>query len=57
MLPDTLVILGVVIMNIILGFVQEGETESALEALSRMIVRECMVIRDGEQYMVFSLCI
>jgi Ca2+-transporting ATPase len=54
MLPDTLVILGVVILNVIMGFVQEGKTESALEALSRMIVRECMVIRDGEQKRILS---
>src|SRR4030042_834177 len=47
MLPDTVVILGVVILNVILGFVQEGKTESALEALSLMVVRECLVIRDG----------
>src|SRR4030042_4320771 len=47
MLPDTVVILGVVILNVILGFVQEGKTESALEALSSMVVRECLVIRDG----------
>ena len=49
MLPDTSVILGVVILNVILGFIQEGKTESALEALRQMIVPECTVIRDGEQ--------
>lgn len=49
MLPDTAVILGVVILNVILGFIQEGKTESALEALSQMVVRECLVIRDGER--------
>ena len=54
MLPDTLVILGVVILNVIMGFIQEGKTESALEALSRMIVREAMVIRDGEQKKILS---
>jgi P-type Ca2+ transporter type 2C len=52
MLPDTAVILGVVILNVVLGFVQEGKTESALEALSQMIVRECLVIRDGEQKII-----
>ena len=54
MLPDTLVILGVVILNVIMGSIQEGKTESALEALSRMIVREAMVIRDGEQKKILS---
>jgi P-type Ca2+ transporter type 2C len=52
MLPDTMVILAVVILNVILGFIQEGKTESALEALRHMIVRECMVIRDKEQKVI-----
>ncbi len=52
MLPETGVILAVVILNVVLGFVQEGKTESALEALRRMIVRECLVIRDGEQKVI-----
>jgi magnesium-transporting ATPase (P-type) len=52
MLPDTAVILGVVILNVILGFIQEGKTESALEALSQMVVRECLVIRDGEKKII-----
>jgi len=52
MLPDTSVILGVVILNVILGFIQEGKTESALEALRQMIVPECTVIRDGEQKVI-----
>jgi magnesium-transporting ATPase (P-type) len=52
MLPDTSVILGVVILNVIFGFIQEGKTESALEALRRMIVPECTVIRDGEQKVI-----
>jgi P-type Ca2+ transporter type 2C len=52
MLPDTAVILGVVILNVALGFFQEGKTESALEALRQMIVLECLVIRDGEQKII-----
>ncbi len=52
MLPDTAVILGVVILNVVLGFFQEGKTESALEALRQMIVRESLVIRDGEQKII-----
>jgi Ca2+-transporting ATPase len=52
MLPDTAVILGVVVLNVVLGFFQEGKTESALEALRQMIVRECLVMRDGEQKII-----
>jgi magnesium-transporting ATPase (P-type) len=52
MLADMSVILGVVILNAILGFFQEGKTEAALEALSKMIVAECTVLRDGEQEVI-----
>jgi calcium-translocating P-type ATPase len=48
MLPDTIVILAVVLLNAILGFVQEGKAEGALDALRGMMVPECMVVRDGE---------
>lgn len=44
---DTAVILGVVVLNVILGFFQEGKAESALEALKRMMVPECTVLRDS----------
>jgi Ca2+-transporting ATPase len=52
MLWDTVVILGVVILNVIIGFFQEGKAEAALEALRKMIVTECTVFRDGEQKVI-----
>lgn len=52
MLPDMAVILAVVVLNAVLGFVQEGKTEAALEALDKMIVPTCTVIRDGMQKVV-----
>ncbi|MFC1874785.1 cation-translocating P-type ATPase [Chloroflexota bacterium] len=52
MLADTIVILAVVILNAILGFFQEGKTEAALEALSKMIVPECTVLREGEKLVI-----
>jgi len=52
MLADTVVILAVVILNAVLGFFQEGKTEAALEALRKMIVQECTVIRDGEKSII-----
>lgn len=48
MMADTIVITGVVLLNAVIGFFQEGKTEAALEALRKMIVVECTVIRDGE---------
>jgi len=45
---DTAVILLVVIGNAIIGFVQEGKAEASMEALTKMLVPECTVLRDGE---------
>lgn len=52
MLPDTLVIGGVVVLNAILGFVQEGKAEGALDALRNMMVQECLVVRAGIQHQI-----
>ena len=49
MLPDTIVILSVVLLNAILGFVQEGKAEGALDALRNMMVQEALVVRDKDQ--------
>jgi magnesium-transporting ATPase (P-type) len=49
MLPDTIVIASVVLLNSVLGFVQEGKAEGALEALRSMMVQECLVLRDRDQ--------
>ncbi len=49
MLPDTIVISGVVILNALLGFIQEGKAEGALDALRNMMVQECLVLRDRVQ--------
>ncbi|MFC1846032.1 cation-translocating P-type ATPase, partial [Chloroflexota bacterium] len=52
MVADMSVILGVVILNVMLGFYQEGKTEAALEALKRMLVSECMIVRDGVEKII-----
>lgn len=49
---DMAVILGVVVLNVIIGFYQEGKAESALEALRNMIVPECTVRRDGKEKVI-----
>ena len=49
MLPDTIVITGVVLLNAILGFVQEEKAEGALDALRNMMVQEALVLRDHDQ--------
>jgi len=48
MLTDTIVVIGVVLLNASIGFFQEGKTEQALETLRNMVVTKCLVLRDGE---------
>lgn len=43
------VILGIVILNAVIGFVQEFRTEKTLEALQKMVHPEIRVWRDGEE--------
>jgi len=50
--PEVAVILGVVILNVIIGFIQEGKGEAAIEALREMMVLECTVLRDGEKKVI-----
>lgn len=46
-LVDTGVILAVVIVNAVVGFVQEGKAEDALAAIRDMIAPQASVLRDG----------
>ncbi len=45
---DTWVILAVVVVNAVIGLVQEGQAESALEGIREMLSAEANVRRDGE---------
>ena len=49
---DAAVILGVVLLNAIVGFVQEGKAERALEAIRRMIDPRASVLRAGRRLTV-----
>jgi cation-transporting ATPase F len=46
---DSAVIFGVVIVNAVIGFVQESKAEKAIDALARMVVTEATVRRDGRK--------
>jgi magnesium-transporting ATPase (P-type) len=44
---DTGVIVGVVVINALVGFLQEGKAEQALAAIRRMLSLKATVLRDG----------
>lgn len=46
---DAGVILGVVFINALVGFVQEGRASAALAALARAVASEVTVLREGER--------
>ena len=46
-IADAITILIIVIVNAILGFIQEFKTEKSLEALKSLAAPTCKVIRDG----------
>jgi calcium-translocating P-type ATPase len=46
-LVDGAVVLGVVVANAVIGFLQEWRAERAIEALGSMIPEEAVVVRDG----------
>ena len=51
---DSLVIIAILILNAILGVVQESRANQALEALKKMTVPECEVIREGKPRKISS---
>ena len=51
---DSSVIFGVVIINAIVGFLQEAKAEQAIEALAKMVATETTVRRDGRKLRLHS---
>ena len=51
---DASVIFGVVLVNAIVGFIQESRAEHALEALLSMVKTEATVLREGEKCQISS---
>ncbi len=51
---DASIILGVVILNGLLGFIQEGRAEKALDSIRNMLSAEARTVRGGETRMVPS---
>ena len=49
---DSGIILGVVVINAIIGFVQEGKAEEALNAIRRMLSLNAIVLRDSQRIQI-----
>lgn len=52
---DTAVILAVVVVNAVIGFVQEGRAEQAMNALREMLSPRTAVLRDGRRVNIDSV--
>ncbi len=51
-LVDTLVILFVVLANAIIGYIQEGKAEKAMDAIRRMLAPQASVLREGIRHTI-----
>jgi magnesium-transporting ATPase (P-type) len=49
---DTAVIVGVVFINAVIGFLQEGKAERALDAIRNMLSMQALVLRDGRRVLI-----
>jgi len=49
---DTAVIVAVVVINAVIGFIQEGKAEEAMEAVRNMLSLHATVIRDGQRVVI-----
>lgn len=49
---DAAVILAVVVLNGLVGFIQEGRAEKAIDSIHRMLVPNASVLRDGQRVTV-----
>ncbi len=49
---DSIVIVGIVIFNAVIGYVQEQKAEDALENLKKLSQKTAKVVRDNKQYVI-----
>lgn len=49
---DTVVILAVVLVNALIGVLQEGKAEKAMDAIRKMLAPRAVVLRDGQRQSV-----
>ena len=51
---DAAIIFGVVVLNALLGFIQEGKAEKALDSIRNMLSAEARAVRGGETRILFG---
>ena len=49
---ESIIIIAIVVLNAIMGLVQENKAEKSLEALQKMSAPTCKVIRNGKQQII-----
>lgn len=49
---ESIIIIAIVILNAVMGLVQENKAEKSLEALQKMSAPTCKVIRSGKQIII-----
>jgi len=49
---DAGVIMGVVVINAVIGYIQEGKAEKAVDAIRQFLTHEAIVLRDGRKVTV-----
>jgi P-type Ca2+ transporter type 2C len=54
-IADTVIIFIIIILNAIIGFLQEYRAEKAMDALKKMTITQSQVVRDGKSYIVSSV--
>ncbi|MDD4241580.1 MAG: HAD-IC family P-type ATPase, partial [Smithellaceae bacterium] len=52
---DSAVIFGVVVVNALIGFIQEAKAEKAIESLKQMMTTQATVLRDGKWLQIDSV--
>ena len=51
---DVYVILAIILINALIGFIQEYKAEGALNALKNLLVPQCKVLRSGKRQTIGS---
>lgn len=49
---DTVVILAVVFLNAIIGLIQQGKAEKAMDAIRQMLALQASILRDGQRHSI-----